>query len=270
MLQDWIVRSGDVEVIVEAEGWLEALAVGPLGLGVEREALARLACTVHEDGRVLARDAVTGLEIWLIPTVPATPAEMPASSVPDPADDPEATEFDRPAAPPPAATLTDDVLEDLFLRLGELSSAAGIAEASAMALRIVLDLVPAGAGAVLIRTRSGDGLRFRATSGPAARKLVDTVIPLERGVAGYVCQFGIGLAIADARRDGRHDAHVDRATGFTTRALLAVPVRADSGAVYGVLELLNPPRAFTDTDLDLASRVAGSLGALLASVDAVR
>ncbi len=166
--------------------------------------------------------------------------------------------------------LPDDLVEDLFLRLGEISTATGVAAASGIALRILLDLVPAGAGAVLIRTRAGDGLRFRAASGPAAGRLVDTVIPLERGIAGFVCQFGVALSVADARRDRRHDARVDRATGFTTRGMLAVPVRADSGAIFGCIELLNPPRPYTDQDLEVAGRVAASLGTFLQSVYTAR
>ncbi|MDP2314519.1 MAG: GAF domain-containing protein, partial [Pseudomonadota bacterium] len=166
--------------------------------------------------------------------------------------------------------LTDDMVEDLFLRLGELSSCEGVAQASAVALRIVLDLVPAGASAVLIRTRSGDGLRFRAASGPAATRLIDSVIPLDRGIAGYVCQLGVGIALEDVHRDRRHDGRLDRSTGFTTRAMLAVPVRADTGAVYGCLELLNPPRPFTEGDFEVAARVAASLGSFLNSVYAER
>jgi DNA-binding IclR family transcriptional regulator len=52
--------------------------------------------------------------------------------------------------------------------------------------------------------------------------------------------------------------------------MIAVPVRADSGAVFGCLELLNPPTEFSGQDFEIAARVAASLGAFLASVDAVR
>jgi hypothetical protein len=165
----------------------------------------------------------------------------------------------------PRAGLSQDEVEDLFLQLGDISSANGVAAASGIALRILLGLVPAGAGAVLIRTRAGDGLRFRAASGPAASQLVDSVIPLDRGIAGFVTQLGVGLSVADARRDRRHDARVDRSTGFTTRALLAVPVK-DRGAPFGCIELLNPPRPFDERDLELATRVAASLGNFLQSV----
>lgn len=197
----------------------------------------------------------------------ATVAEPPDTGPPGP-DDPTAHGRYVPASA--AGALPDDVVMDLFLRLGDITAARGVAEASGIALRILLDLVPAGAGAVLIRTRAGDGLRFRAASGPAAGRLVDTVIPLERGIAGFVCQLGVGLSVGDARRDRRHDDRVARSTGYTTRAMLAVPVRADTGAPYGCVELLNPPAPFTDRDFAIATRVAASLGAFLHSVYVAR
>ncbi len=177
---------------------------------------------------------------------------------------------EQPEAEPVAQTdmsafMADSMMEMLFLELGELSMAEGVAEASGIALRIVLGHVPAEAGAVLIRTRSGEGLRFRAASGPASRELIDTVIPLGKGIAGQVDHLGIGILIEDVRADIRHNNKIDRSTGFVTRSMLAVPVRADVGATYGCLELINPPRPFTGIDFELAARVAASLGVFLHS-----
>lgn len=285
MLQDWRVSDGTSEIVVEADGWLGALAVGLGAFGLEFGALGRLSCSMQENGGAIARDATTGAAFRVDPVVPgASASDEPSARIPDPV---EAAFYESARALPPLepddpteavrkveathrGALTDDMVEDLFLRLGELSSCVGLAEASAAALRIVLDLVPAGASAVLIRTRAGDGLRFRAASGPAATQLIDTVISLDRGIAGHVVQLGVGIAIEDVRADRRHDRRLDRSTGFTTRAMLAVPVRADTGAVYGCLQLLNPPRPFSEGDFEVAARVAASLGSFLNSVYAER
>lgn len=265
MLQDWRVRDATSEIVVEADGWLGALAVGLGAFGLEFGALGRLSCTMTDTGGILARDAATGAEFHVEPVIPGPRSpSMPPSSFPRAVE----AEVSQPAVE--HRVRSDDMVENLFMRLGEISSCQGIAEAAALALRIVLDLVPSDASAVLIRTRSGDGLRFRATSGPAAMQLIDTVIPLGRGIAGHVVQLGVGITIEDVRADYRHDRRLDRSTGFTTRAMLAVPVRADTGAVYGCLELLNPPQPFTDTDFELASRVAASLGSFMNSVYAGR
>ncbi|WP_240488725.1 sigma-54-dependent Fis family transcriptional regulator [Labilithrix luteola] len=68
-------------------------------------------------------------------------------------------------------------------------------------------------------------------------------LPLERGIAGWVARTGETVRIADASSDARFDSSVDRETGFTTRAILAVPIREESPderrPVRGVLQILN-------------------------------
>ncbi len=266
MMQDWRIQtrlgSETKNVIVNAESWLDALATAPLG--VKPDALAKLSCAVEDDGSVLARDMMSGLEIRINAVSVGQPPKfsMPPSSFPERATaEPEPD--DEPPVPEVFAT---DVLEMLFMELGDIAMATGVAEAAGTALKIVLGHVQASAGAILIRTRAGDGLRFRAASGPASKKLVDSVIPLNKGIAGFVNLMGSGLMIEDVSRDGRHNSKVDRSTGFSTKAMLAVPVRSESGSIYGVLELLNPPRAFTGTDYEVAERVANSLGEMLEAV----
>ena len=68
--------------------------------------------------------------------------------------------------------------------------------------------------------------------------------PLERGIAGWVARNGEPVRIEDAASDARFDPSVDRATGYTTRTILAVPIRdaAESGGrgpVRGVVQVLN-------------------------------
>jgi Nif-specific regulatory protein len=65
-------------------------------------------------------------------------------------------------------------------------------------------------------------------------------LPLERGIAGWVARTGEPVRIADAATDSRFDPSVDKATGYTTRAILAVPIREeDRGPVRGVVQVLN-------------------------------
>jgi Nif-specific regulatory protein len=65
-------------------------------------------------------------------------------------------------------------------------------------------------------------------------------LPLDRGVAGWVARNGEPVRIADAANDPRFDASVDKVTGFTTRAVLAVPIREEGrGPVRGVVQVLN-------------------------------
>lgn len=299
MSQDWAVLCGEIRTEVHADNWLAALALALPQIGLDLGVMARLVCATEPDGSATARDSRGGLEIRVTPIGAAAPptfampessfasinipfARVHASPPPTAPDEPPvprtmpapaaAVEIEGPGAflavPPPApAAPFDDRMEELFLRLGEINEAATTKEACSSALRLAGELVTAESGALLVRTRAGDGLRFRAAFGPAAAALLDTTIPLDRGIAGFVVQIGVGVAIGDAHRDDRHYSRVDRSTGYTTRALLAVPVRAEDGGTYGVLELINPPKPFTSDDLELASRVAVSLGNVFRGMD---
>ena len=65
-------------------------------------------------------------------------------------------------------------------------------------------------------------------------------LPLERGIAGYVARTGETVRVDDASQDPRFDPTIDRTTGYTTRSILAVPIRdGGSGPVRGVIQVLN-------------------------------
>lgn len=69
--------------------------------------------------------------------------------------------------------------------------------------------------------------------------LRDIRLPLGRGLAGYVAETGRTVNVQNAYLDPRFHADIDRATGFQTNALLAVPLRGKDGRVIGVAQALN-------------------------------
>ncbi|MFV8755499.1 sigma 54-interacting transcriptional regulator [Nannocystaceae bacterium ST9] len=85
-----------------------------------------------------------------------------------------------------------------------------------------------------------------------------------QGIAGTVAAEGELLAVADPANDPRFDATFDRQTGFSTRSMLAVPIRDSAGAVIGVLQLLNASRGHFDADDERrAVELAASAGQVL-------
>ncbi len=65
-------------------------------------------------------------------------------------------------------------------------------------------------------------------------------LPLGRGIAGFVARTGEVVRTDEASEDPRFDPSVDKATGYTTRSILAVPIREEGpGPVRGVLQVLN-------------------------------
>lgn len=79
---------------------------------------------------------------------------------------------------------------------------------------------------------------------------VDRIImPLSEGLAGHVASTGISLNVAQAQRDPRFNAAIDKASGVTTNSVLCIPLRDREGEIFGVAELLNKRGGpFDDTD----------------------
>ncbi len=68
---------------------------------------------------------------------------------------------------------------------------------------------------------------------------VEVRMPLARGIAGRVARSGRVERVADAYADPDFHSDVDRATGFRTRSVLAVPLQDANGEVFAVAQLLN-------------------------------
>ncbi len=87
-----------------------------------------------------------------------------------------------------------------------------------------------------------------------------------RGIAGRVAELGQALRVDDAASDERFDPSADRATGYVTHNILAVPLREHAGApVRGVLQVLNRKGGPFDADDErfltaLAAQLAVALG----------
>ena len=76
-------------------------------------------------------------------------------------------------------------------------------------------------------------------------------VPIGKGIAGYVAKTGKILNIKDAYSDSRFNPDVDKDTGYTTKTILCLPIRAFTKVIHtfhfiltgqkiiGVAELIN-------------------------------
>ena len=80
-------------------------------------------------------------------------------------------------------------------------------------------------------------LFFRVVRGRAAGSIRDLRVPVGTGIVGSVAQSGEAEMVNDVAADPRWNG--DPTGAFQTRAILAVPLRAQ-GSVIGVVQLLNP------------------------------
>lgn len=105
-------------------------------------------------------------------------------------------------------------------------------------------------------------LFFRVVRGSAAGAIRDLRVPLGSGIVGTVALSGEAAVVNDVAADPRWQG--DTSDEFQTRAILAVPLRAQ-GKVIGVFQLLNPVDRdrFTAGDLWRMRQLAVLLGPAL-------
>jgi signal transduction histidine kinase len=92
-------------------------------------------------------------------------------------------------------------------------------------------------------------------------------LPLGTGIAGHVMATGQSLLLGDAYTDAHFHPNIDRMSGFTTKSMIAVPLKHVSGRILGVVEVLNrKTNVFTAEDLALVEAVATQIAAVLDNV----
>jgi diguanylate cyclase (GGDEF)-like protein len=141
-------------------------------------------------------------------------------------------------------------------------------------LRKANEFVPSEAGSILIddpRSKRPDRrlntLTFLAAFGDKADAIVGQTIPADHGIAGHAYQSGRAYFTPTTGCDQIFDPRIDRETSYTTRSLIAIPIRIGT-EVCGVLELLNRHgnSTYTDHDRDLLEIFAGYISIAIQNV----
>lgn len=89
---------------------------------------------------------------------------------------------------------------------------------------------------------------------------------MEQGIAGQVATNGQVLNIPDAYENPHFNQAIDKKTGYRTKAILCMPIKADD-QVIGVLQLINKVSGsgvFTSDDEDVMSIFLAIAGPILA------
>ncbi len=78
-----------------------------------------------------------------------------------------------------------------------------------------------------------------------------------QGIAGYVAYTRESVIVNDVMSDDRFNPEIDRMSGFTTRQIIAVPVKIKERFV-GVLEAVNSrgSNGFTNSDMEILTHIA--------------
>lgn len=100
------------------------------------------------------------------------------------------------------------------------------------------EIFQAEAGSVALIDPSGTNIVIRAAVGAGADAVRGLGLPIGKGVIGWVVSNEEPALIADVYRDERFFKDIDKESGFQTRSILCVPMKAD-GHTIGVIELMN-------------------------------
>jgi Nif-specific regulatory protein len=123
-------------------------------------------------------------------------------------------------------------------------------------LEASIGLFEAEGCSIALVEESGQKLAFTSMLGDIEPQQVR--LDLGQGIAGWVAKNGEPVISNDVTKDRRFYADVDARTGFRTRSILCVPLKAQD-RVVGAVEVVNTadPEGFTAEDLELLSALAG-------------
>ncbi len=141
-------------------------------------------------------------------------------------------------ANPAGPDMNVDLALELFSIAGSLNSTTDLDFLLQKIGAAAEQLLDSEASAIMLVTDDKKNLFFRVASGEKAKALKTMTLPIGQGIAGWVAQNRQPQVVNDTKTDPRFAGKFDKASGFTTRSLLCVPMLF-RGELVGVVEVLN-------------------------------
>lgn len=135
----------------------------------------------------------------------------------------------------------------------------------------IMKLLNAPDGSLLLLDEETNQLAFVICIGALADKLVNTRIPADEGISGWVVKNGKPTLVRNTRTDQRFSDRIDTNFTFRTQSIAAAPLIGNR-KVYGVVEVLNQPgdEPFSDFELSLLHLVCRAAGEVLADIASIQ
>jgi GAF domain-containing protein len=138
-----------------------------------------------------------------------------------------------------------------------LNSLLSLSELLAATMQTASGMMDAETSSILILDEAGKELTFAVATGKAGESVTQMRVPADQGIAGWVLKHGKAAIVNDVKKDRRFYAQIDRGSGFSTKSILAVPLRIRDRAI-GVVEVINKRggKGFTARDEETAGALA--------------
>jgi transcriptional regulator with GAF, ATPase, and Fis domain len=133
--------------------------------------------------------------------------------------------------------------------ISTVNSSLDLAEVMANLMRNINRVTDAEASTLMLLDELTGELVFSIPNGPNSDKIRDIRLPKSTGVAGWVAEHEKYLLISDARTDSRFNPEIDQISGYETKTILCVPMKAKTkliGAIEAVNKINNEPFSIED------------------------
>ncbi|MDP3919756.1 MAG: SpoIIE family protein phosphatase [Candidatus Omnitrophota bacterium] len=150
-----------------------------------------------------------------------------------------------------AQTIQD--LRKVLSVTSKLNSTLDLDELLTVIMNTAAEVMRTGAASLMLVDEQTDELIFRVALGEKGTQLVEQFrLKMGEGIAGHVAQSGESVIVNEPEKDKRFARRFDKATGFKSKAIICVPMKAKD-KIIGVLQALNPTgrTEFEQRDLDL-------------------
>ncbi len=130
----------------------------------------------------------------------------------------------------------------------------------------IAELLEADRATLFLVERDRQRLRSKVAM-HSGEKALELIVPLDQGIAGHVARTGEALNVPAVAEHALFNPEIDRATGYTTRNLLCMPILDRAGVTIAVAQLLNKKgdAPFTAADEEQFREFAHPLGIILES-----
>jgi len=122
----------------------------------------------------------------------------------------------------------------------KINSTLNLDELLTVIMTTATEVMSTEVASLLLMEEASQELVFRVALGDKGSNLTEKFrVKVGEGIAGSVAQKGESVIVQDARNDPRFARRFDDNTGFVTKGMLCVPMKA-KGKVIGVLQAINP------------------------------
>ena len=155
--------------------------------------------------------------------------------------------------------LSTDELWKILSVTKQLCAAADLDAMLERVINLARDVLDAERGTVFLYEMSSDSLVSRVATGNKEIR-----VPQGVGIVGECATTQKIVNVTDCYADSRFNQEVDKATGYVSRCLIAIPLIGVNGELVGVLQVLNKhDGVFNFGDCAVASVLASQCAPVL-------